>query len=282
MSYAIYPLVMAGSYSLFALLRVAGVSLTTSAYTTIVVVALAVAVLERVLPYRKAWFPGPSEITTDLAFIAVVQLLLPPFIALIFANALVGPVRALGIPTTGLWPHAWPVWAQAGLMVLAVDLMRYWLHRACHETDTLWRLHSVHHSVDRLYWLNTSRFHPVEKTLQMMLDSLPFLLMGVGAEVLTLYYLTYSSNGFLQHSNIDLRYGPLNFIVGSAETHRWHHSREPREANANYGSSTVIWDLVFGTWFLPPGRQVDALGLREAYPRSFIGLLRAPFQKQAG
>jgi sterol desaturase/sphingolipid hydroxylase (fatty acid hydroxylase superfamily) len=194
-------------------------------------------------------------------------------------NAVVEPVRALGIPATAFWPHGWPVWVQVLMMVLLVELMRYWLHRACHETDTLWRLHSVHHSVERLYWLNTSRFHPVEKTLQMMLDSLPFLVMGVSVEVLMLYYLTYSSNGFLQHSNVDLHYGPLNYIVGSAETHRWHHSQEPREANHNYGSTLLVWDVVFGTWFLPAGREVEQLGLREAYPRSFAGLLAAPFRK---
>src|SRR4029079_87228 len=105
-----------------------------------------------------------------------------------FTNALVAPVRGLGLPTAVIWPHAWPIWAQVALMVLTVDLMRYWLHRALHQYDLLWRLHAVHHSVGRLYWLNTSRFHPIEKALQMMLDSLPFLLMGVRAEVRALYY----------------------------------------------------------------------------------------------
>ena len=116
-------------------------------------------------------------------------------------------------------------------MVLVVDLLRYWLHRAAHQTDTLWRLHAVHHSVRQLYWLNTARFHPVEKLLQMSLDSLPFLLMAVDPRVLALYYLAYATNGFIQHCNIDLRYGMLNYVVGSAETHRWHHSQTPREAN---------------------------------------------------
>ena len=53
-----------------------------------------------------------------------------------------------------------------------------------------------------------------------------------------------------------LRYGPLNYIVGSAETHRWHHSRVPRESNANYGNTVIVWDLVFGTWFLPREREI--------------------------
>ena len=87
-------------------------------------------------------------------------------------------------------------------MVLVVDFLRYWLHRAAHENDTLWRLHSVHHSVEQLYWLNTARFHPIEKALQMSLDSLPFLLMQVDARVLALYYVAYATNGFFQHCNI--------------------------------------------------------------------------------
>ena len=111
----------------------------------------------------------------------VVQLALPPLVRFLFAYALVEPARSLNLPTARSWPHSWPIWTQAILMVLAVDFMRYWLHRAAHESDTLWRLHSVHHSVEQLYWLNTARFHPIEKALQMCLDSLPFLLMGVDA-----------------------------------------------------------------------------------------------------
>jgi sterol desaturase/sphingolipid hydroxylase (fatty acid hydroxylase superfamily) len=131
-----------------------------------------------------------------------------------------------------------------------------------------------------LYWLNTARFHPIEKTLQMSLDSLPFRLMGVHEQVLALYYIAYAANGFFQHCNVNVRYGLLNYIVGSAETHRWHHSRVPRESNANYGNTVIIWDLVFGTWFLPKERQIQDLGLKERdYPKSFLGLMRAPFRR---
>ena len=206
------------------------------------------------------------------------QVALPPLVGLAFALVLVEPARGLNLPIARLWPHTWPIWLQAVLMILVVDLLRYWLHRAAHENDTLWKLHSVHHSVEQLYWLNTARFHPLEKTLQMTLDSLPFLLMGVDARVLALYYLAYSTNGFFQHCNIEVKYGFLNYIVGSAETHRWHHSRVPRESNANYGNTVIIWDLVFGTWYLPPTRDVQDLGLQDrAYPKSFWSLIRAPF-----
>jgi len=210
----------------------------------------------------------------------VVQLAVPPLVGYFFVSLLIAPARRLDLPIASLWPHGWPLWAQAVLIVLVVDFLRYWMHRAAHENDALWKLHAVHHSGEQLYWLNTARFHPLEKALQMSLDSLPFLLMAVDARVLSLYYIAYATNGFFQHCNVRLRYGPLNYIVGSADTHRWHHSRRPRESNANYGNTVILWDLLFGTWYLPASRDVEGLGLQEpAYPRSFLGLLGAPFRK---
>jgi len=275
-----YPVAMASTFALFALMRMAGLPLGLGTYVPIVYAAALVTWLERRRPNREAWQPELPEMGTDLVFMIAVQLALPPLVGFLFASLLVEPARALDLPLTRLWPHGLPIWLQGVLMIFAVDLLRYWLHRAAHEWDVLWRLHSVHHSVERLYWLNTARFHPLEKTLQMCLDSLPFVLMGVDPAVLAIYYVAYASNGFFQHCNVRLRYGFLNYVVGSAETHRWHHSREPREANRNYGNTVIVWDLVFGTWFLPGDRDVGALGLREpGYPRSFLGLMRAPFRR---
>jgi sterol desaturase/sphingolipid hydroxylase (fatty acid hydroxylase superfamily) len=272
-----YPTVVAGAFLLFAALQASGAPLVVSTYLPIIVTAVIVALLEFRVPHRSEWQPGRGEVTTDLTFMAVVQLALPPLAGFLFTYALISPARALELPIARVWPHGWPIWAQAVLMVFAVDFMRYWLHRAAHENATLWRLHAVHHSVQQLYWLNTARFHPLEKALQMLLDSVPFLLMAVDPRVLSLYYIAYSTNGFFQHCNVHLRYGVLNYIVGSAETHRWHHSREPHEANANYGNTVIVWDLLFGTWALPREREVGVLGLREAYPKSFVGLMKAPF-----
>jgi sterol desaturase/sphingolipid hydroxylase (fatty acid hydroxylase superfamily) len=275
-----YPLVMTAVFAMFAWLQSLGVSLIASTYVPVLLAAGMVTLLELAFPNRTAWRPPAAEIGTDLVFMTTIQLALPPLVGFLFVYLLIEPARALELPITGLWPHGWPIWLQAVLMVLIVDLLRYWLHRFAHENDTLWRLHSVHHSVEQLYWLNTARFHPIEKTLQMFLDSLPFLLMAVHEQVLALYYVAYAANGFFQHCNVHLRYGPLNYIVGSAETHRWHHSRVPRESNANYGNTVIIWDLVFGTWFLPRDREIQDLGLQERdYPKTFLGLMRAPFRR---
>ncbi len=275
-----YPVIFAGVFVLFAILQSLGAPLLVSTYLPVLFAAAAVTLLEAKLPHRLEWRPSGDELRTDLTFMTVVQLATPPLVGFFFAYALLGPVRSLGLPTTQLWPHGWPIWLQAVLMVLAVDFLRYWLHRAAHKYDALWRLHAVHHSVERLYWINTARFHPLEKLLQMCLDSLPFLLMGVDARVLSLYYMAYATNGFFQHCNIRLRYGALNYMVGSAETHRWHHSRSPRESNSNYGNTVIIWDLLFRTWYLPTDREIEDLGLEEAdYPKTFLGMMRAPFRR---
>jgi len=275
-----YPAVMTLTFTLFAIMRSQGVPLVLSTYVPVLLAAGIVTALELKFPYRPDWRPPAAEVKTDLGFMTAVQLAFPPLVGFLFTYALIAPARALNLPLAQLWPHAWPIWLQAVLMILVVDLLRYWLHRAAHENDTLWRLHSVHHSVQQLYWLNTARFHFIEKTMQMLLDSAPFLLMAVDPTVLSLYYIAYATNGFFQHCNIDVRYGILNYIVGSAETHRWHHSRIPRESNANYGNTVIVWDLVFGTWFLPRESSVQALGLQDpAYPKSFWALMRAPFSR---
>jgi sterol desaturase/sphingolipid hydroxylase (fatty acid hydroxylase superfamily) len=280
LAWIVYPAVMTFAFVLFALLKWSGAPLVVSTYVPVLVTAALVTVLEWILPHRADWRPPTSEVETDLTFMVMVQLACPPLIGFLFTYALIAPATALHLPVSRLWPHAWPIWIQAVLMVLTVDFLRYWLHRFAHENDTLWRLHAVHHSVEQLYWLNTARFHPFEKALQMSLDSLPFLLMAVDPRVLALYYVAYATNGFFQHCNIELRYGPLNYLVGSAETHRWHHSRLPRESNANYGNTVIVWDILFGTWYLPRDREVAALGLKNAgYPKSFLRLLGAPFTR---
>jgi ornithine lipid hydroxylase len=275
-----YPLVMTSVFVLFAFLQSQGISLAFSTYLPIIMAAVLITLLEFKFPHTTAWKPNFSELRVDLMFMAVVQLVLPPLISFTFIYLLVEPTKALSLPLSQLWPHSWPIWVQAITMILMVDFLRYWLHRAAHTNQYLWRLHAVHHSVQQLYWLNTARFHPLEKILQMMMDSLPFLLMGVNEQVLALYYLAYATNGFLQHSNIQLRFGILNYLLGTAELHRWHHSRLPEESNANYGNNVIIWDLLFGTWFLPKDRNINTLGLLETdYPKTFFGLLRAPFKR---
>jgi ornithine lipid hydroxylase len=164
------------------------------------------------------------------------------------------------------------------LMLIVSDFFRYWLHRSAHEQKWLWRFHAVHHSVQKLYWLNVGRFHPFDKAIQMLCDTIPFVILGVDARVVALYFLVYSIKGFYQHSNVDVKLGWLNYLISGPELHRWHHSMQIAESNTNYGNNLIIWDLLFRTFFHPPLQHVKQLGLlNRDYPMDFIAQLQTPF-----
>lgn len=279
MIYLIYPGVVGLAVGLYWVAVETGVALPLAALVPVVLGALLIAACEWLAPYDAGWKPRRRDVWNDLLFTALIQVAIPRLLGFLLAVLLasrVGPDAPLG----GLWPRDWPVLAQALLLIVAADFMRYWLHRAAHTVPVLWRLHAVHHSPDRLYWLNTSRFHPIEKILQFGLDSLPFILMGVSPEVLGFWFVLYSVNGFFQHSNIQLEFGPLSGIFSTAEMHRWHHSRLPAESNSNYANVFILWDRIFGTYYRPV-RRVGTLGLvYPAYPMDFGAQMKAPFVKE--
>lgn len=280
---ASYPVVMALGYALYFGFQQAGLPLTFSSYLAVAVAAGLITLHEILLPHRGDWKPGRREVGTDAIFLIAVQIALPYLLSLAAALWLTGAGPAEGWAAAGLWPHDWPVVAQALLMLLAADFVRYWMHRAFHRFTPLWRLHAVHHSPHRLYWLNVGRFHPIEKAFQFLADALPFIALGVSAPVLAAYFVFFAINGFFQHSNCSVRLGPLNYLVSGPELHRWHHSQATSESDTNFGNNLIVWDLFFGTRFLPAGRDVGLLGLRNrTYPGGFLEQLRSPFTTNPG
>jgi sterol desaturase/sphingolipid hydroxylase (fatty acid hydroxylase superfamily) len=275
----LYPVVSIGACVAFYLLDRNGTPTAVAAYGPILVAAILITVAEQRWPYRGAWAPDRGTVRTDMAFMAVVQMVVPAFAGTAFAlgaSAVAGSVWE----ADRLWPHRLPGVVQVALMLIVADFLRYWLHRATHNSPTLWRLHAIHHSPDRLYWLNVGRFHPLEEVLQSLVETLPFVLLGVDPRVLAGYYVFYAVNGFFQHSNCDVRLGALNWFIAGPELHRWHHAADLGEANHNFGNKLIIWDTLFGTRYLPADREVGELGNGEAfYPRSFAGQVAAPFRR---
>ncbi len=275
---ASYPAVIAFGLGLYAVLAAQDLHVTPSAYIAVLAGAALVTLHEWKWPCRAEWRPALGEIGVDMLFMLFVQVALPYLLSITLVIFLAEQLRDGGFTVAGLWPHAWPVAVQAALMLAAADFFRYWLHRAFHAYEFMWRYHAVHHSPHRLYWLNVGRFHPLEKAVQFAVDTLPFALVGVSTEVLAAYFVFYAINGFFQHSNCDVRLGPLNYIVSGPELHRWHHSEFSEESDTNFGNNLIVWDLLFGTRFLPADRVVGRLGLvNRTYPTGFLAQMKTPF-----
>ncbi|HEY8120345.1 MAG TPA: sterol desaturase family protein [Myxococcota bacterium] len=227
--------------------------------------------LERWRPWRRAWLHGFSDLRVDL-----------PLILLAAPAGLVvkGAEAAASRFGLGVWPTHWPLLAQAALALLLGDFVRYWFHRAEHSWLPLWRIHATHHSAQRLYCVNGPRLHPLEVALSGALQTAPLALLGASGDALALQVLLTLAIGRFQHCNLALTLGPLNYLFSAPDPHRWHHARDARTAQCNYGGDVLVWDHLFGTFFLPSGREPsDEIGIENgaSFPRGILGVLASPF-----
>ena len=278
--YISYPFVISFCFILHIALIYLGLHLALSTWIAVFFGLISIIALERFTPFRVEWTPKNKDWIVDASYMVLVQILLVKFLTFIVSIALLDIFQSNGFTIKKLWPAEWATGTQAILMVLIADFLRYWLHRFSHKWKPLWRLHAVHHSPHKLYSMNVGRFHPLEKSIQFIFDALPFIILGISENVLALYFVFYSINGFFQHCNIRVYLGPLNYLISGPELHRWHHSVKINESNNNFGNNLIIWDLLFGTWHLPKEIKVEQLGLiNRNYPLGLIEQLKSPFIK---
>ncbi|MDX1732945.1 MAG: sterol desaturase family protein [Halioglobus sp.] len=236
---------------------------------------------ERLFPYHRSWLHSHNDIRVDATHTLGAGLVT----ALVNPVAVAGGVLLGGWLATNLeggpWPDRWPLLLQVFAALLLGELPGYWVHRWQHHWDLLWRFHSVHHSAPRLYWLNAGRFHPVDILMTYVPTYVLLGALGCSAEVLAYFGMITATHGLFQHSNIQLRLGPLNWIFSMAELHRWHHSRTLEEANTNFGQTLSVWDWIFGTRYLPadlqPPRDIGIHDLPD-FPMTWWAQIAAPFR----
>jgi ornithine lipid hydroxylase len=240
-----------------------------------------IVLLERLTPYLPDWNRSRGDVAVDLLHLVFSTTPVPVLVrAAGFGVLAVVAAKLSASVGFALWPHQTPLILQLALALVVAELGQYWVHRMGHTFRPLWRLHAMHHSVGRLYWLNAGRFHPLDTLLQYTSEVAPLVLLGADENVLALYTVFTATNGGLRHSNIQMRLGGWNRIFSTADMHRWHHSQVVDEANANYGANLILWDVVFGTRALPANRaHPEALGLHEMpeFPTTYLGQLGSPF-----
>ena len=154
-----------------------------------------------------------------------------------------------------------PFSLQLLLVILLYSLMKYLIHRVQHKVQFLWELHSYHHSVTDLRASNTFVSHPLDFALRNVLP--PVILGVVGFEPAAIVFGTgiLGVTGTLSHCGAGLHAGWLNWIFVTPEIHRWHHAADVPEGHrysVNYGVGFILWDRIFGTFYLPDEEGVPA------------------------
>lgn len=228
--------------------------------------------------FRQGWF-------TDVTYLFITVIITKPVLRVIVILPLAILILLSILPMETFKPGAYsgfgpisrqPYWLQAIQIYLLVDFISYWMHRFFHR-ERWWPFHAVHHSSEDLDWLGSVRVHPINELGNRFVAVVPILLLGYNplvtlstAPVLTLYAL------FL-HANVNWDFGPLRSIIASPVFHRWHHSREEEAWDKNFAGILPLWDILFKTYYMPPGRHPQNFGICEPMPNHYPGQFWQPF-----
>lgn len=273
--YGAYPIVAGSAFLVLTVLASAGLGYWPSFLLVVLAGVGVVAVLERVSPFEASWnLDHGGDTRADALHLLVSYLLIQSAIGLMFT------LDAWRPDWSRLWPHAWPMWMQILLAGLILDLGLYAMHRASHASGLLWRLHAIHHSPERLYWLNGGRRHPLS-ALVLAGPGLAVLLALGATPIAAAAWMSFMTVHLaFQHANLDYRLGPARHVLGVAEMHRWHHKRAFEDAQVNFGEVLLIWDRLFGTYHdAPRSPGHGEVGLAgEQVPLRYLGQLLWPFR----
>ena len=204
------------------------------------------------------------------------------------------PLSLAAYGARALVPHgmqaaiaAWPLWLRVAAGVVVGEIGFYWGHRLTHEIPFLWRFHSIHHSAEHVYFLTSSRAHPIDNVFTRLCGLVPAYILGVaspltpsGSLVPTLIVVSTIVWGFFIHSNLRLRLGPLEWLIATPGFHHWHHTLSDHRDH-NYASMLPCMDLMFGTFYLPPRQWPSAYGIEARLPPSIAGQMMYPLRAEA-
>jgi len=140
--------------------------------------------------------------------------------------------------------------------VVVLDFCDYWYHRAQHQFDWWWALHSVHHSQRDMNLWSDNRNHLLDDILHDIFMGLIALVIGVQPSQYALLVVMTRMIQSLQHANVRLHFGKWGeYFLVSPRYHRTHHAIGVGHESAgsgtlgghNFAVLMPIWDVLFGT-----------------------------------
>jgi sterol desaturase/sphingolipid hydroxylase (fatty acid hydroxylase superfamily) len=237
--------------------------------------------LERLFALRPAQGVFRRHWLVDLSYFFVNSLLVEVLTVLTLTPALVlfdwARVEAIASRLGTL-----PLPVQVLAMVLVADLTQYWVHRTFHVVPWLWPFHAIHHSVEDMDWLAGSRLHLVDVILTRGLTYVPIFVLGFSRPALLVYVFLVAAQATFIHANVRWTFRPLRRFVATPAFHHWHHSSEQEALDRNFAVHTPLWDIVFGTYYLPdhwPARY--GLNKERQPPVGWLRQLLYPFRRRA-
>ena len=156
-----------------------------------------------------------------------------------------------------LWPGVTDIPLVAFFVYLVVlDFFDYWYHRAEHQFNWWWGLHSLHHSQRHMNLWSDNRNHLLDDLLRDIYMAAIALVIGVEPSQYVLLIMASRMLQSLQHANVRLHFGAIGErILVSPRYHRLHHAigvgheshGKGTLGGCNFAVLFPIWDILFRT-----------------------------------
>ena len=254
-----------------------GVFISLEGVTIVIFLFIVVVPFERLFPRQKHQGFKRPHLDLDIGYAMAA-----PFLNIIAlaVGIFVGIVSLAWIPGLLIAPYVAMIPSQYKLIVgiLLFDMTTYWAHRFYHEVPILWKFHSIHHSTEHMDWVSGFRGHPFDGTL--IVPAIVFLLAaGFETEQIGFLAIFQIVFGLFLHANVRFRFKIFDRFIMTPEFHHWHHSNEEDAIWSNYSTFLPLWDMLFGTYFMPKDdRRPQIYGVDEIVPMTMAEQLKYPFE----
>jgi sterol desaturase/sphingolipid hydroxylase (fatty acid hydroxylase superfamily) len=260
----------------------------------LVAISLLCVLLERIRPWRTRQKLLRRQFGQDLLWLVLNGHYVGIAVAFVGNYFLTQLFPVLGEAQSVNLVNAQPLWLQFVVFLLLKDFLEWCVHNLLHRVPALWAFHKLHHSIEELDWIGNFRFHWMEVVIYKSLTYFPLVVLGVDGQVILWIAIVSTLIGHLNHSNLNISWGPLRYVINSPRMHVWHHMYAlpaDHRKGVNFGISLSVWDWMFRTAFWPargesPEQQPEKLGFpdMDEYPRGFIGRFVYPlrFSKRRG
>ena len=224
-----------------------------------------------------AWFAFTPIVGRVIVAVGVALAILP---LVLVARVSLDKASIQAFINRDTWMTAQPAWFQVVAILVAGDVLSYWLHRAFHVQPTLWRYHAVHHSSEDLDWLSAVRVHPFNEIGMRGAQAFALIALGFSPASVAAFVPALTFYAIFLHANVSWTYGPLKYVIASPAFHRWHHTSEEEGLNKNFSGAFPWLDMLFGSFYMPRGQQAQVFGVSgEGVPENFLKQLVYPFRR---
>ena len=275
--FGIYPAIMLSASAIILYGIKSGHNYYLATIPVITLTGVLILLLEKWMPYEKSWVSGKNDWNLDLTYYIINYSI--KLIAQFLFIWLAGSISFLN-----WFPLQLPFWMQVIIALTVIDFFLFLVHWQSHKYQFLWKLHAIHHSSERLYFLNGEKRHALHQVLEGTPGIILCLVIGTPQPVVVAALAILAINMFMQHTNLDYKAGVLKKFFCVAELHRWHHRADYKDAQVNYGAWLTIWDHIFNTAYDSPKMQTElgAIGIAEEknFPKNYWKQFRYPFSKE--